>query len=640
VYNLSIGSRATTLWLALAIFSIVMDVILFQPMKIWLRWICINSWVARDVRTILNAMSKRYVGIIQRKAGVMRDANSLVQHFNPACRAARQFPHLPISRFLLSLNDYDAPHFNNTAMPMKLKRGWAWWHALSVLGVSTFLSITTLLWYPLGDVIAELFMVTALEIVFVVLYYISTGSIVVAVLIAMALVSLPFIREWYINILRRRKKRKMEKLMQDESFLQYHLGGDKQRAGVTKDEYLADEHLGAMGGRIDDTAQFKSKFKPTKGEITEKYNPNDSLVVPGNDEVQLYEQRSTVDQSLTQSQVTNSQVSFGGLPHTSGSGLVVANMEETQAQIGFSQAVKKYGGGGAFGASRPLKPLPPITDRPANQAQVADQIAQLEKNITLNLESIIKESIEKSTLHAKRKAARRKQVRASGKVAPGTDAAGGDGGELDDGPEGNIKIRTPNKHSGKRGSSARGSRRRDKNSDSASGPGLSARRHEDDNESAERAGSGKLLDADNNHVDFLKGFNSNSEVSDGGSPKSSKKIRIGGSDKYQERDKTTGQGEEQDVDDDDSSGSEMKGYVSPEMRHSNKMLGRREKEKPHAGILEPGGHPGHRVPPGGRLKPIDMDSQKPKFGEDPDLIEIRPKHNPKPVIDSQFPDWH
>ena len=57
--------------------------------------------------------------------------------------------------------------------------------------------------------------------------------------------------------------------------------GGTQRAGVTKDEYLADEHLGAMGGRIDDTAQFKSKFKPTKGEITEKYNPNDSLVVPG-----------------------------------------------------------------------------------------------------------------------------------------------------------------------------------------------------------------------------------------------------------------------------------------------------------------------------------------------------------------------
>jgi hypothetical protein len=630
VYNLSIGSRATALWMTLAVGSILLDAILFQPIKIWLRWICINSWVAKDVRTILNAMSKRYIGIIQRKAGIMRDANSLVQHFNPACRAARQFPHLPISRFLLSLNDYDVPHFTNTAMPMKLKRGWAWWHAFSVLGVSMFLSVTTMLWYPLGDIISELLVVAAMEITMVVLYYIGTGSVVVAVLITLGLVAVPFVREWYIGILRRRKKRKMDKLMKDESFLQYHLGGDKQRAGVTKDEYLADQHMPGMGGHIDDTAQFKSKFKPVKGEITEKYNPNDSLVVPVSDDVQLYEQNSILDRSQT-----NSQVSFGGLPNTSGSGLAPANWEDQQAQVPTSQAVKRYGGGGAFGASRPMKPLPPIGDRPANQQQVAEQIAQLEKNITLNLESIIKESIDKSSLHAKRKAARRKQVRASGKIVPGDEAAAGgsEGGELDGAMEENVKIRSP-KRSGRRGSSARGSRR--KGGAEPSGPGLSARREDGDGQSA--ASSGRLLDADNN-VDFLKGFNSDASGGGGdGSPTnkggSTKKIRIGGSDKFQSGDKM-GEDEE-----DDSSGSEMKGYVSPEAKHSNRMLGRREKEKPHDGVLEPGGHPSHRVPAGGRLKPIEMDSAKPKFGEDPELIEIRSKQKHKTVVDSQFPSWH
>merc|ERR1712146_159513 len=95
-----------------------------------------------------------------------------------------------------------------------------------------------------------------------------------------------------------------------------------------------------------------------------------------------------------------------------------------------------------------------------------------------------------------------------------------------------------------------------------------------------------------------------------------------------------------DGDDDDSSGSDFKGYVSPEQRHSNKMLGRREKQKPPAGLLEPGGHPGHRVPPGGRLKPIEMDTAKPKFGENPDLIEIKKKVKPTTVVDVQFPSWH
>jgi hypothetical protein len=633
VYNLSIGSRASMMWLVIAMGSLLLDAIIFQPAKIWLRWIAINSWVAKDVRTILNAMGKRYIGIIQRKAGIMRDANSLVQHFNPACRTARQFPHLPISRFLLSLNDYDVPHYSNTAMPMKLKRGFAWWYALAVAMTTVFLSLSTLLVEPLGDVLAELVFVTGIEVTMVVLYYIGTGSTIMGVLIAVGILSIPFVREWYMNILRRRENRKMDKLMEDEDFLKYHLGAGKQRAGVTKDEYLSDQHI--RGGMIDDTAQFKSKFKPMKGEITQKYDPNDSLVlvgggggdnqggVPVSDDVVMFGDMGHLGEN-SQSQ---SLASFGGLPQTSGSGLAPANWEQQQAQQPMSQAVKKFGGGGSFGVSRPMRALPPIGDRPLNQQQVADQIAQLEKNITLNLESIIKESIDKSSLHAKRKAARRKQVRASGgrKVAPGAAADGGDygaaGGELDDDMEDNVKIRTPHK-SGRRGGSARGSVRKG-GRDGTDGPGLSARRDEGE------GGNANLLDADND-VDFLSGFepgaSNSSSKRNKKEPKSSKK-KESSSD-------AAGDGG------DDSSGSEYGGYVSPEVKHSNRMLGRREKEKPHDGILEPGGHPGHRVPPGGRLKPIVMDSAAPKFGEDPDLIEIRSKTKHKPVVDQQFPDWH
>lgn len=35
--------------------------------------------------------------------------HSLIQHFNPACRAARAFPWLPSSRILIALSDHDLP---------------------------------------------------------------------------------------------------------------------------------------------------------------------------------------------------------------------------------------------------------------------------------------------------------------------------------------------------------------------------------------------------------------------------------------------------------------------------------------------------------------------------------------------------
>jgi hypothetical protein len=65
--------------------------------------------VARDAREMVDYLSKRSRFIMMRTAGQMRDAGALVQHFNSACRAARMFPALPVSRLLFSLNDSDVP---------------------------------------------------------------------------------------------------------------------------------------------------------------------------------------------------------------------------------------------------------------------------------------------------------------------------------------------------------------------------------------------------------------------------------------------------------------------------------------------------------------------------------------------------
>jgi len=108
-FSTVIGSRSTDLWLIIALVSFFEDLIILQPLIVWINWAMIDVPVARDAREMVDYLSKRSRFIMMRTAGQMRDAGALVQHFNSACRAARMFPALPVSRLLFSLNDSDVP---------------------------------------------------------------------------------------------------------------------------------------------------------------------------------------------------------------------------------------------------------------------------------------------------------------------------------------------------------------------------------------------------------------------------------------------------------------------------------------------------------------------------------------------------
>jgi len=108
-FSTVIGSKSTDLWLIIALVSFFEDLIILQPLVVWINWAMIDVPVARDARELVDYLSKRSRFIMMRTAGQMRDAGSLVQHFNSACRAARMFPALPVSRLLFSLNDSDVP---------------------------------------------------------------------------------------------------------------------------------------------------------------------------------------------------------------------------------------------------------------------------------------------------------------------------------------------------------------------------------------------------------------------------------------------------------------------------------------------------------------------------------------------------
>ena len=476
VYNLSIGSRASTLWLVVTLGSALVDGMFLQPLRIWFRWVAINSAVAKDVRDITKALALRYVSIIQRKAGVMRDANNMIQHFNPACRVARLFPYLPISRFLLSMNDYDIPHFNSNTTPMKNKRGLEYWAALATSFATVFLLMVTALSAPVQDIITETVITLAFNITSVIIYLMSELSPILAGLVTAGLISSVFVREWWHGILKRRHEAKKALKKTEDKYLETALNASGAKSGKP-DTYLNDERIDQG---IDKTAVFTSKFKPMKGEITERTK----LHAAGEGQsLSLHESSAGGGDPYPEASQT---VSFGGVnihDVRSNSGVVVANYDD-QAPVPIS--VKKYGGGGTFGGARNLNILPPLEPRPDGQMrmgsqEVADTIANLERNITENLQKIIKTSIEKSTLHSRRKSARRRQLRANGEEV------------LEDVPAG---ARGDAASSGML--SARRRKKKERNDD-MEGPGLSAR---DPMGHTSQTGDKKMLDAGRPSLNF------------------------------------------------------------------------------------------------------------------------------------------
>lgn len=113
--NTSIASRSSTFWLVIAVIAVVQDAVFLQPFRVWFKCVAMPSYVSADIRELCRSIQHRFNFILTRRVGAMRDASSLIQHLNPTCRVARLLPHLPVSRFLISLNDFDIPYVLQSA---------------------------------------------------------------------------------------------------------------------------------------------------------------------------------------------------------------------------------------------------------------------------------------------------------------------------------------------------------------------------------------------------------------------------------------------------------------------------------------------------------------------------------------------
>ena len=104
-----IGSGASNMWLQVTLLAVVVDIFAVRPIVIYLDAIFIDDSVNADLQFLLRYFKRHCKLILRRTTGVMRDTNSLVQHFNPSCRVARMHPSWPICRMLFSLGDNDLP---------------------------------------------------------------------------------------------------------------------------------------------------------------------------------------------------------------------------------------------------------------------------------------------------------------------------------------------------------------------------------------------------------------------------------------------------------------------------------------------------------------------------------------------------
>lgn len=206
-FNLTIGSRAGSMWVVVTVLAVVEDALVLQSLQVWIRYVVFTSAVAADLRNMFQYVKLRGRIVLMRTNGLMRDSNALVQHFNPACRAARMFPSLPVSRFLLSLSDFDIPlrkRYSTVGLPVSV--------------IAAFFLCTAYLPYYLQDCVIDLIVIVLINVLFIVLASIASTSLALCIVIVIGIAVSAIGREALVYLLAIRKRQLQEKVLRENMF--------------------------------------------------------------------------------------------------------------------------------------------------------------------------------------------------------------------------------------------------------------------------------------------------------------------------------------------------------------------------------------------------------------------------------------
>lgn len=103
----TLGSLAAPYVLASALIALVHDMCIVQVAKCLVSELGYHLMVSSELSQLHYLLREKVKWVFERVKGGIETHNSLIQHFNPACRAARLLPALPVCRLLMSLSDFD-----------------------------------------------------------------------------------------------------------------------------------------------------------------------------------------------------------------------------------------------------------------------------------------------------------------------------------------------------------------------------------------------------------------------------------------------------------------------------------------------------------------------------------------------------
>ena len=108
-FGMGLDNEAVFIWLYILALCFVEDFFLLKPFSVWVVFVVASSAISDTVKMIAYDMKRRIPHIIRRTKCVVSTYSTIIQHMNPACRAARMYPHLAVARVLIGTNDYDMP---------------------------------------------------------------------------------------------------------------------------------------------------------------------------------------------------------------------------------------------------------------------------------------------------------------------------------------------------------------------------------------------------------------------------------------------------------------------------------------------------------------------------------------------------
>jgi hypothetical protein len=166
-FSLVIGRAALLLWITSAVYAALLWVIVLRPLEIYVRSVSLAS-TSRDAIARIHSTLRNSARLwIRHPTHLVTNTDAFVQHFNPACRAARSFPRLAVSRVLMALQDSDIPG----AAPLQREHRDPWYRQVvhTVGGTFACLCASTMTCMPpaLFDVGIDFFVVSAFNLIII-----------------------------------------------------------------------------------------------------------------------------------------------------------------------------------------------------------------------------------------------------------------------------------------------------------------------------------------------------------------------------------------------------------------------------------------------------------------------------------------